>query len=96
MLVIILAMIVIAVCIALLIFIIRYVIYVFTPEEENIYHPYDEIPDNDMKTYREWFSLDMDKRNLTMTKEEWMKNSNEEVISKAEYLRRKSAYYGQK
>lgn len=69
-------------------FIIRVFIHLLTDalkEKENTYRPYDEIPDDKMKTYKEWFSLYYDKRELSMTKKDWLENSNEKLMTKREF-----------
>lgn len=82
------SIVVIAVSAAFVFFIIRVFIHLLTDtlkEKENTYRPYDEIPDDEMKTYKEWCSLDYDHQELKMTKDEWLENSNEKLITKADY-----------
>lgn len=82
------SIVVIAVSAVLIFFIIRVFIHLLTDalkEKKNTYRPYDEISDDVMKTYKEWCSLDYNHQELKMTKAEWLENSNEKLITKADY-----------
>lgn len=54
-------------------------------KDDDTYHPYDEIPDYERKTYQEWFSLYYDKKELSMTKKGWIENSHEKLMTKKEF-----------
>lgn len=84
---IILAIVLIGGAIAFSVLVIKFFIYwfFFSEKKTDTYHPYDEIQNNEMKTYKEWYSLYYDKKELSMTKEDWLKNSNEQLMTKEEF-----------
>lgn len=79
--------IVISACIVFIIFLTKLFINIISTslKDKNTYCPFDDFSDDDIKTYKEWFSLYYDKRELSMTKKDWLENSNEKLMTKREF-----------